>query len=301
MPKPLVRFEPPRLLVGDTGVLMNEVVQGLRRKQLTSLLAALSHDACRLYIAAHVAVEIERDLPRYAEGRQVDPDEAVTRWRGLYLPHLTIVDVPDTWGDGDERVGQVAARHHVDAPTARLATALAPCHALVQDPDLTEYGFGNKDWLPLAHASANQAEMEMYGGAARVPVIITNELAKAAGRVFARLPDWAQLAILLTGLVGLYWWRQSGRAVQHIDRARDVSRKVVAIIVPPAAQMFQRYQEAQVTWQTNVVEVSTGRTLSMRVARALASADGPLTAAELAKVVEAPGNLRDRAAQSETS
>lgn len=60
-------------------------------------------------------------------------------------------------------------RHATDAPTARLAGALAPCYCFVEDGDLTANGFGNANWLPLAHASANFALMEFYAEIPQVP------------------------------------------------------------------------------------------------------------------------------------
>ncbi|MFB9686072.1 hypothetical protein [Amycolatopsis plumensis] len=58
----MVRVGSPRLLVGDTGVMMNEVVQGTRRGELTGLLTGLHHDAARFFVAEHVLDERERDL-----------------------------------------------------------------------------------------------------------------------------------------------------------------------------------------------------------------------------------------------
>jgi hypothetical protein len=291
---PLVRFGSPRLLVGDTGVLMNEVVQGARRGELTSLLAALHHDAARLYIAEHVLGEMERDLPGFAQGRGVDPTLAVTRWHTLYLPDIVVVAVPETWGDGDDRVDRVANRHPVDLPTARLAVGLAPCHGLIQDPDLTDNGFGDPNWLPLTLASANQAEMELVGTVTRVPTVLTIELAKAAGRTFAKLPQWAQAVLLLAGLAGLYWWENSGKASKHVSRARELTGKAIEVIAPLAATVLERHTEAQVTWETNVIQPSVHRTLGGQIARFLAKADQPMTVTEMAKRVNLPGTFRER-------
>jgi hypothetical protein len=280
--------------VGDTGVLMNEVIQGLRQEHLTGLLAALHHDAARLYVATHVLVEMERDLSQYAAGRGKDAELAMERWHAMYLPSTVVVEVPDTWGTGDERVTSVANRHPVDLPTARLAAALAPCHALIQDPDLTANGFGDKDWLPLTLASANQAEMELFAEAGWIPSKLTVELAKSAGRAFSKLPDWARVLVLLAGAKGLYLWQRNDVAKRHLQRMGDLATKAIEIIGPPVSQVFERYTEAQATWETNVVESGPERTLSERLARLLARADKPMTATELSKLVKLPGTQRDR-------
>jgi hypothetical protein len=291
---PLMRFGLPRLLVGDTGVLMNDVVQGTRRAELTSLLAALDHDAARLFVAEHVLGEMERDLPVFAQGRSVDPTLALTRWRTMYLPYTIVVTVPEIWGGDDDRVTRVADRHPVDLPTARLAVALAPCHGLIQDPDLTDNGFGDPNWLPLTLASSNQAEMELVGTTVQVPTVLAIELAKAAGRGFAKLPEWAQVALLFAGLAGLYWWERSGKAIQHVGQARTVAGKAIEVVAPLAATVFERHTAAQATWETNVIQPGVDPALSEQIARLLAQADEPMTATEMAKRVNLPGTFRER-------
>ena len=260
--RPLVRLTAPRLWVGDTGVLMNEVVQGLRKEHLTGLLATLHHDAARLYVATHVLVEMERHLPQYAASRGEAPELATERWHTMYLPTTVVVEVPDTWGADDERMMSVANRHPVDLPTARLAVALAPCHALIQDPDLTANGFGDKDWLPLTLASANQAEMELFAEAGWIPSMLTVELAKSAGRAFSKPPGGREcLPFFLEPQVS-YLWQRNDVAKRHLQRMGDLATRAIEVVGPPVSQVFERYTEAQATWETNVVEPGPERTLS---------------------------------------
>lgn len=89
-----------RLLVGDACALMSDVVSATRNGRLTSLLAALHHDAALLYVSRHVLNEIARELPKVAQRvkHAVDPELAVHYWRTLYAPCVRVVDVPDSWG-----------------------------------------------------------------------------------------------------------------------------------------------------------------------------------------------------------
>lgn len=303
MPRPLLRLAHPRLWVGDTGPLMQEVVQALRLGALTSLLAALHHDSARLYVARHVLVEIERDLPRYALDRGADPAAALVWWKRFYLPYITVIDVPASWGGEDPRVKAVANRHPVDLPTAQLAAALAPCHGLIEDPDLADNGFGCRPgipkqsqsaWLQLAHGSANQAEMDLAGSVVYLPSTLTLELARGAGRAFRRLPDGVQLTLLLAGLIGMYWWQSSERAKQQMGRARVMIKKVSDVVVPFVAVVLDREEQARAAWKNNTV--SRGPvSLDEQIARRLAFADDPMTAAELASAIDRPGTLRDHA------
>ena len=273
---------------------MNEVVQGVRNGKLTSLLAALFHDSARLYIARHVLVEMERDLPDFAAGRGVDPTVAVAHWHGRYLPYLNVVDVPSAWGKNDTRVAAVADRHLTDLPTAHLAVALAPCHGLIEDPDLTENGFGNANWLPVTHASANHAEMEFIASALGIPTVLSAELVKAAARALGRLPDWAHLVLTVAGTASLYWLQNDDRAKQSLRRVQAAVRNIVDFCAPIATQLLVRDDQARETWHNNVVYPSDNRSLSEQLARLLALADQPMTASELAKMVNTPGSLRDR-------
>jgi hypothetical protein len=118
-------------------------------------------------------------------------------------------------------VQAVVGRHEPDAPAARLAGALAPCFVLAEDADLNAYGFGNRDWLPMVHAFANHAEMEMVAGAVYMPTMVSGVVSVDAGRVFMRWPRWAQLALLLFVGIGVYLWQRDGRARRHVDKAKE--------------------------------------------------------------------------------
>jgi hypothetical protein len=81
MSHPLVRLAEPRLLVGDTGALMNEAVQGARNGWLTSLVVALHRSSVHMFFLRHVVKEVERNLADYAADRGVNGEIAMSRWR----------------------------------------------------------------------------------------------------------------------------------------------------------------------------------------------------------------------------
>lgn len=275
-------------------MLMNEVVQSVRNGNLTSLLISLHRDSARLFIARHVLVEMERDLLSYADDRRVDANSAMASWRGRYLPYIRVVDVPDTWGAHNAAVMAVAARHHTDAPTARLATALAPCHALVEDGDLTGNGFGDRNWLPVAHASANRVIIDGYAGALWLPAVLTSELTKSAYRSASRLPGWAQLLLGAVAAAGFCYWQHSGHAQRHLVKVRSLLQEVARIYGPILTTVAEREQHAQATWQDNVVAATGHHSTSEQVARLLAVADEPMTATELARTLGTPGPMKER-------
>jgi hypothetical protein len=201
----------------------------------------------------------------------------------------------------DDRVAQVAVRHPVDLPTAQLAVALAPCHALVDDADLADYGIGNRQdpdlgvskWLVLAHGSANQAQLDLAGGAVWVPSVLGAELVRGAVSVLTRLPDWAKLTLVAAAGALLYWWQSSGRAAEQFGRARPLVRKIGDVVLPIVATIAERALAAEQAWREDVVEAGPVA-LSERIARRLALADNPMTAAELAREIEGTGSIRSR-------
>jgi hypothetical protein len=283
-----------RVFVGDTAVLLDDVLHGLRHDVVTGLLAALWHSSARLFLPRHVLVEVERGLPERCAGGD-DPEAALTRWRGLYLPYVRVVDVPDRWGELDSRVHAVAARYPVDTPTASLAMALAPCHVLASDRDLKEAGLGHRGWLQLALGSANGTRMELIATKTRVPTILTVDLTRAAAQLAARLPDLAQAMLLAGGGAALYWWHQDGQLQRQLGRLKQVGLAVAGQIEPLVDQIAERHQPPVAAWAAPVVEPATPPDLDSQVARILARAPEPgMLASEIARGVEGDGTLAQR-------
>jgi hypothetical protein len=63
---------------------------------------------------------------------------------------------------------------------------------------------------------------------------------------------------------------------------------------PPLMETMERYNLGQVTFARAVVPRADGQALGERIARVLAYAREPLLAADIARELETPGNLRDR-------
>ncbi len=294
---PLFRVALPDLLVGDTCALMNEVVQATRNGRPTSLLASMCLDAARVLISRHVLIEIERDLPAYAADRRLDPQTVMAVWTRQYRPLITVVDVPDTWAADSPAVQAVVDRHPVDAPTARLAVALAPCYVLTEDPDLTDYGLGDRDWLPLAHAFANRAELELVGTTAAIPAALVAALGADLGRAAVRLPVVWQ-CLFAAGLLGLaYRWQKDGRVRRHLAKAGVVVSRAVEVAAPPLLELVERHAQGEVIRLDRVVAPEGLRPLPEQVARELALAPvAGLLAVDIARAVDHEGNLKTRTA-----
>lgn len=243
-----------RLFVGDTGGLMNDVVQAARRGHATSLMAAMCFGTALLYIPRHVLVEVQRDLPIYCQRPKhaVDRDAAMKMWQMAYAPFIRVVDVPSSWGSGDARVQAVAARHDTDLPTAQLAVALADSYMLARDGDLTEH-FGKHEHLELLHAAANRGEMVHLRQAGSLPVVLAKAVAYEAYKLVRRMPTVAQLGVVMAASTLGLLWQQSGRAAKDLERIGSVAGRVVQKVGPPLAQLQERLLAGEAVWAEHVV------------------------------------------------
>jgi len=291
---PLVRLGAPCVWIGDSGALMKDVCQGLRGARMTSLLAALHHDAARLFVAGHVLEEVKRHLARVAAESTVDGVAALDRWNRVYLPYIRVVNVPEWWGQEHIEAQKVGARDPDDQPTARLAAALAPCYVIAEDHDLTDYGFGGRDWLQVTHASANQAYIEWGASAVYLPSRVGIELARGAGQLLGRLPAETKLLLLWVIFGAAVWLQRDTQAVRHLDRLLGKAAELARRVGPPLAQVATDRRQAMESWDRHAVVASQARPLDEEVARLLAVAPDPLLAVELAHQVGAEGTLHER-------
>ncbi|GLX93546.1 hypothetical protein Hesp01_14960 [Herbidospora sp. NBRC 101105] len=284
---------------------MNDIVQAARREKLTSLLAALHLESALLYIPRHVLIEVERDLAEYAlkPRKPVNPESAMKWWRDSYAPYMRVVDVPDDWGADDPRVEAVGNRHDPnappekfsDAPTARLALALAECFVICRDDDLTDYSFGRHEHLELLHAAANEGEKQYVDMMAGLPLIIGGSLAKVGVDGFRRLSPVAQICTAIGAGALAYLWQRNGRARRQIKRVGTEFSGLLQTVGPPLMQIQARLAENQAVWERHSVRRDGPASVSEQAARILAYAPhSGMLAVEIAKELQAPGSLAAR-------
>jgi len=292
----LVRLAAPRLCVGDTCALMNEVLRFAHTGELTSLLVALHHDTARMFISRHVFDEVAEHLSRRAVESGIEPTKALVIWQHLFLPVIRVVDVPATWGRKDRRVRGVLTSDADDAPSARLAIALAPCYVITDDSDLIDNGFGTRSWLTSAHGFANYAQVEMGTDAAWGSTVLTTGLGAALVRGFLRLPAGGQIAAVLVGAAILFWWRSSGRMVRNLGALKGTIATFVEGLTPLIQLVATRHCEAKVVWAQHSLPPAVEPTLEELVARILAMQPHPggLLAGDVARALDIPGNLKKR-------
>ena len=285
------------VIITDTGMLMGDVWASCRGPKVTSLLWALHNEGALLVLPRHVVTETIARLPRRA-GAFGDVAMARRRLMTLYLPWAVVVDeVLDEWGAGDPRVEALAVRDPTDLPTARLAMAIAPCYLLAEDPDLCTPGLGVPNWLPVAHAASNDADITMATVAAALPTVLVTAGVKTAARAVGRAPQGVQVLLLLTLLAGSWWLTGTQRGRRIVKGVAAPAGAVLNAVGPPLLQIAKRKADGRELLRDTVVVPPAKRLLSEVVASVLATDathDQPLLSADVARQIEGCGNLRER-------
>lgn len=269
--------------VGDTGALLNEVAQAMRRPYPTALQVALHTGTLRLFIPPHVLVEMERHLAARSDsdGDTADP---LVFWRDHYLPWTFVVDVPVSWASGHQGASAVAARHNIDSPTARLSAVLG-CPVFAEDRDLVDHGFGHPDWLSLTLYASNEAFADLTQRIASVPTAVLIEGMASLCRTVLRAPRWVQAAMLAAIAGAAYRTSNSPRARERLRAAVVAANSAVDALGPPLLQMGDWRRHGQRTWGERCVVPGGTNSLDEELAWLLASAPGPLLAGDLARAL----------------
>jgi hypothetical protein len=291
------------VVITDSGMLMGEVLQSSRRPdgspggRVTSLLWALHRGGAVLVLPRHVLEEVERDLPCRARDTD-DLDLAYRRLRTLYLARARIVDVPEDWSLGDPRVQAVAQRHPPDLPAAQLAVTIGGCLLLSEDRDLTDTpNLGFAAWLDVAHAAANEVEMNSIYVTASIPLNVAEATIEIVSRRIAAASRSVNIALVLLtagAVIGAIWCVKTGKTGKLLGRARPVIKEIGRTYGPPLMETFERHAPGQVVFSRAVVPRADGQALGERIARVLAYSSEPLLAGDIARELEIPGNLKDR-------
>jgi hypothetical protein len=293
-----VRGSGPAIIITDTGALMGDVVRSSRGPALTSLLWAIHNDGAQLVLPRHVVDEVEGRLQRRVTQTD-DLDLAFRRLRTLYLPYATVIDeIPGHWGAGDVRVLTLAARDPSDLPAARLAVALGCAYLFAEDPDLCDSpGLGVSEWLPIAHAAANDAEVTMASVGVGLPLTVTTESIRAAWRGVSKTQREVQLVVVGVVVLLAFWFIASGRARRTYEGSRPVARNLVDALGPPLKEISERRSVGREVFARTLVSPSAQRCIGEVIANVLATEstiEEPMLAADVARSIDGCGNLKQR-------
>ncbi len=279
-------------MVVDSGVLLNSVFRGVRWSKDQGFLAAAGSGVIRIYVPAHVFPEVEGHLrpgSRWCKKRAlVDVTPFRERWDRKYRPILRVVTI-NASDVRDERVERIAARDPSDGAFAALASLLAPCVALAEDPDITDHGLAASDWEPLALLAGTAAESAaplvsvMFGSNVRV------RLSVAAIGAVARSQWWPlALAAIAGGLYVLH--RQEPITKERVARWMGAGARFIEPVVQYLETVYAEGEAAQRQLRAAaIIPVSNPAPPLHRLARLVAVTPRASTGTELTTLLAQEG------------
>lgn len=258
--------------------MLSDLFARLKRDRPTALVQAGRLGGLRLYAAHHVYAEVLRKIGEVDWSPASQGDVEQLMWRE-YQPLIHYVDVSDDRLPVPVGLERLASRDRSDVGTAVLAGLLAPTMSFAIDRDLCDDDWAVNKWVPAARATRQSVELDamvalfMRGGRwagswvrdaiRRRPVAASAACGLAVGLlvgVAIRKPDVAR------------------RWLGNVEMAgRSAGAKAVEIAVGLIGSRVRAFREIGAAW----VLSGESTELIQRVARVLAVAPGPLTAAEL--------------------
>ncbi len=273
-----------RPVVVDTNILLNDLARRVRRNTETALVEAAAIGGLRLFVARHIPSEVEKHLTSYCQRRGLDHGHGVGVWDDTYRPLLRVVEAPHDLAD--ERVARVHTAEPDDAPTAALASLLAPCLALSEDPHLTRQGVGRaQGWLELALVGRTVARGD--------GIIITGVSLGSLGAALATdgvraliRADWGPAAAVALGVVAVALLERGMLSQDRIVRAINVLRPALDAL----AIEVQEYGEGGATLDAAAFPPPDTPDPRRTVAHLLARASAPLSGTRIAVALRAAGH-----------
>ena len=282
-----VTFDPHSLLplelviVVDTNALLSSIDNQCRTGRRSLILRIAESRTAKVFAADHVYDETYRGFAKIAASKN---STSVVEMRACfeehYLPVLRWVttSVNDIW---DERVHLVTDED--DAPTAHLASLIAPCVVMSADKHLRRPGFAPDEWrLAAAHGASfvkATSQKETVLMAISLPVVAVVDGGIKFHQI-ARLPAWA-LPALIVGC-GYLIFRSPRR------------RKTIGEAVWPFVEAIEaEIEQVEVCRQTGahglkkaMLEPAEPPTVKQQIATVLARSRQPLLAGEIQELIE---------------
>jgi hypothetical protein len=284
---PLSGRLPPRLVVLDADVLLNEMLHPLYAGRATDLIASIDKGSLRAFVTSEVLHEVLALPASFARHHGLERGEISAVWRDWYAGRVWVVgEVPL---GNDPLIGAVARRDVRDAPTVALARLIAPATILSIDSDLKVMAI--RDWRSATRDGRimGVADETVVGFASTVGMALYGSGALVVGTVKAvsRLPPAA--AMLLGIGIGLVAARTRGRwsegwarALPHLVRFGEDLAKQTGDAMRVRVSIEARFDERE-------VPTPEPRLLLADAARCLALRPG-LTAAEIADDLGRPAS-----------
>ncbi len=280
---------PPPPTVVDADVLLRNVDFAWRKGHPGALIALSDSQyafasGVKLFAAAEVRVEVERNLAGFARYRKVPRETLMSVWEQRVAPKVRFVDLdPSMLHDP-----RIEGTHQKDRPTARLAALLAPCviatdnrrHFKPFELDRTKTDDVALDLRQIGGVTLGTQ------GALIPPKLLLATVAEVTKTLDARIGRGPTVALALVAMISAGLLVSSERARPLRRQLSEASRKAAPLV---ARQMLLA-SEAGERVESFAIEPGLDSSSAMAmVARILATRQSVLTTTEVASSLREAG------------
>jgi hypothetical protein len=250
----------------------------------------------RLFMEFDTLSETLSHLPKFAAQFGVTVAELRRMLAEDWLPHIQVVKLPPSLRKLDPRAAAVRDKDADDYPAGALAALLSPCILLTRN---------HKDFAALGVRTTTQGVDAVMGvievgvGEMRMQAVIMVPVAPVrlaivgGGKAIERIGPKAFWAIVIaTAAAAAFWY--CTQPTERRERVRDVAGSLLATYMDEFAATAEAVTQARVELHALLVPGPGQRSRGSAILRGLAAAPGPLSAQELAALVDEP--LRPRVA-----
>jgi hypothetical protein len=273
---PYAALWPKFVMVIDADALMSSIAHQCSGGHRPRLLRILESNSGRGFAPDHVYGEVYTRLHRFARG-SVTFEDLRACFEEHYLPHIRWVDTSVELID-DSRVALVIQEDLSDAPTAQLASLIAPCLVVSGDKHLRRPGVAPQEWrVALGHGSEvveASGQQEGLTMAAVVPMVAVLAGGAKIGEKL-RVPWWGVTGVVLAG--GYLVLRDPARR----RTIGEHTRPFVMTFLELLADAYERESQGRAGLRELMFQPDEDASAKAQVATVLARAREPLPAAEI--------------------
>lgn len=291
--------------VFDTNQLLNDIKYTLKKQRQTAIPLSAKLGGVKFFASVNVRdemlIKIEEKMPEWG----LDAQEALHLWKTEYAPWIHFVD-PSKMPFVSERLRVLEQRDHTDLQTGQLIEFVHPHAVLSSDADLASFGTMSQCSAIVTCAYRAKGKREvlvLYFNATGVLALrVTAAALSSLIALLSRVDKRVLLGILLSlvvvgGTSWLYtpsrtWLQKQFRSVK--PQLQVVLRQVWEIL----QETTEDYEQLKLAAGKAKAEIATSRriiepprTVRDYVSRILANAAGPLSVAEISRIMQDKGYL----------
>jgi len=243
--------------------------------------------ALRLFMEYDTLTETGEKLSKFADQLGVTVADLRRTLNQDWLPHIDVVELPDSLRQADPRALQVRDRDPGDFPAAALAALLSPCLLLTRN--YKHFGaLGVRTHTQgvdgvMAVVAINVGEMQVRA-VVRIPAAPAMAIGGAVKWAYDRVGPitWVTLGVLTVG--GIYWYRQ--QPIERQVQITKVAGEVGTHLLEELGTAADGVQQARLQLRACVVPRPEQRTITSAILRGLAISQESLSAQQLAELLD---------------